>query len=91
MAYYLLGLNLVTYLAFWIDKRRARAGLFRVSEAQLLSLAALGGSPGAMLARRHFRHKTRKQPFTAVLMAIIVVQVGALGGLGWVVVERWTA
>lgn len=73
--------NLLTMLLFWMDKRRAIAGERRIPEADLLRLAFFGGSPGALLARRLFRHKTRKQPFSTQLLLIAAIQLGALIGL----------
>ena len=73
-------LNLWTVLRFWQDKQRAIAGARRIAEANLLGLALVGGSPGALLARRLFRHKTRKQPFSLQLYLIVAVQAGALAG-----------
>lgn len=79
-----LGLaNLVTYCAFGWDKRRARRGGRRVPEARLLLFALAGGTPGAFLARKHFRHKTRKQPFLGRLRAIAVVQGLAIVAVCW--------
>jgi uncharacterized membrane protein YsdA (DUF1294 family) len=77
----LLAINAWTLLCFREDKRRAVAGERRIPEADLLRLAMLGGSPGALLARRAFRHKTRKEPFSTYLMLIAVVQAGGL--IGW--------
>lgn len=74
-------INLWTMLAFWRDKKRAAAGERRFSEADLLVLALAGGSPGALLARRLFRHKTRKQPFSTRLFLVVAVQAGAAAGL----------
>jgi len=71
-------LNLATFLVFGWDKLAAADGRSRVPERLLLLLAALGGSPGALLARPVFRHKTRKQPFGAWLMLIVFVQVAAI-------------
>lgn len=76
----LLAVNLWTYLAFAHDKRRAISGGRRLSEAHLLSMALIGGSPAALLARRHFRHKTRKQPFATILLLIVAVQIAAIAG-----------
>lgn len=76
----LLLINAVTMLHYWHDKRRARAGGWRVPESTLLGLAAIGGSPGALLACRLLRHKTRKQPFATLLLLTAVVQAGAAGG-----------
>jgi uncharacterized membrane protein YsdA (DUF1294 family) len=67
-------LNLATLLIFGWDKLAAAEGRSRVPERALLTLAAIGGSPGALLARPIFRHKTRKQPFSAWLMLIVFVQ-----------------
>ena len=72
--------NAWTILCFAQDKRRAMTGDRRISEADLLGLAMIGGSPGALLARRLFRHKTRKQPFSTRLQLIAALQAGALTG-----------
>ena len=77
----LLLVNAATVLAFGIDKQRAIDGGRRISEARLLWLAAAGGTPGALWARRRFRHKTRKQPFSRRLEVIATVQAGMLAGL----------
>ena len=71
-------LNLWTVARFWQDKRRAAAGQRRISEAGLLGLAMIGGSPGALLARRLFRHKTRKQPFSTWLYLILAAQIAGV-------------
>lgn len=83
----LIALNFATFAAFGIDKAKAEAGAWRVQESTLLTLALLGGSPGAYAGRMLFRHKTRKQPFNHYLQSIVVVQVLALGGwIGWMIV-----
>ena len=74
----LAALNLATFLVFGWDKLAATNGRSRVPERILLTLAALGGSPGALLARPVFRHKTRKQPFSAWLVLIVFVQAAAI-------------
>ncbi|MFL6845802.1 MAG: DUF1294 domain-containing protein [Allosphingosinicella sp.] len=76
----LLVLNLVTIVHYWEDKRRAVAGAWRIPESTLLFLAMIGGSPGALLACRLFRHKIRKQPFAGFLLFTAAVQAGALAG-----------
>ena len=82
--YLLIAVNTVTFIMFGLDKAAAEAGTRRISEAALLQLALLGGSPAAYLARRVFRHKTRKQPFVNRLRWVMVVQLLALAVLaGW--------
>jgi uncharacterized membrane protein YsdA (DUF1294 family) len=77
----LLLVNGWTVLRFWQDKQRARSNERRIAEGDLLGLALIGGSPGALLARRLFRHKTRKEPFSTQLLVICAVQLGGLIGL----------
>lgn len=74
---FLLVINLATFAVFGWDKRRSVADKPRIPEAQLLGLAAIGGSLGALVARRMFRHKTRKQPFSNQLILIAALQLGA--------------
>ncbi len=78
IAVYLGVLNLATFLVFGWDKRAAAERRPRVPERALLTLAALGGSPAALLARPVFRHKTRKQPFGAWLTLIVFLQAAAI-------------
>lgn len=73
---WVLLVNALTILSFRSDKRRAEAGARRIPERDLLTLALLGGSPGAFAARRWFRHKTRKEPFSTRLWLIAALQVG---------------
>ncbi|MGE6692225.1 MULTISPECIES: DUF1294 domain-containing protein [Sphingobium] len=70
----LLPVNLVAFTLFAMDKRRARMGLRRFSERTLLLWALIGGTPGAVLGRHVFRHKTRKQPFSTLLWLIAAAQ-----------------
>jgi uncharacterized membrane protein YsdA (DUF1294 family) len=71
-------INLITFMLFGIDKLRAEADKWRVSEGTLLFWAFFGGSLGAYCGRALFRHKTRKQPFsnhlhqTAIFHAMII-------------------
>ncbi|MGW8201576.1 DUF1294 domain-containing protein [Sphingomonas bisphenolicum] len=73
--------NLVAFALFGMDKRRARLGLRRLSERTLLLWALAGGSAGALVGRRLFRHKTRKQPFSTLLWLIVAVQ--AMAAAAW--------
>ena len=83
VALWLLAINAATYAAFGSDKARAVAGHRRISERDLLTLATVGGMPAALLARQAFRHKTRKQPFSTMLLLIATIQVGAIVGVAW--------
>lgn len=64
LLYYLLFINACAFLLFGLDKYRARRRKWRVSEAELLAAAAVGGALGAFLGILVFRHKTRYLKFT---------------------------
>ena len=78
---WLIGMHFKAFAAFGIDKAKAAARERRISEANLLMLAWLGGTVGAFAGRSLFRHKTRKQPFSNILQIIGIVQFAALVGL----------
>jgi len=77
LAFYLIAINFIAFVAFGFDKMRAEGGRRRIREATLLQFALLGGSPGAYAGRRAFRHKTRKQPFSNSLHTIALLQLAA--------------
>ena len=58
LLYYLTAINVVTFLVYGIDKWKAKQGSWRISEATLLILAVIGGSIGALLGMKVWRHKT---------------------------------
>jgi uncharacterized membrane protein YsdA (DUF1294 family) len=62
-----VGINVIAFLAFGWDKRRAETRQRRIPERTLLTLAFIGGALGALLGQQIFRHKTQKQPFRALL------------------------
>lgn len=75
---YLALVNLTALLIFGFDKLFARAGSRRVRESTLLILAFLGGSVGALLGAKLFRHKTKKSSFMALLGIIFLIQLALL-------------
>lgn len=75
---YLLIINAVSFLIMLIDKRKAVKKAWRIPEATLLGIAAIGGSLGAMVAMRLFRHKTRHLKFALGLPALLAVHIIAL-------------
>ena len=81
LLYYLAAVNLLTFLAYGIDKRKAvrngqrsKRQSRRIPEATLLLLALLGGSPAALLAMYLFRHKTLHKKFRYGVPAILLLQ-----------------
>ena len=72
---YLVIINLIAFLTFGADKRRARRDKRRVRESTLFLLAAIGGSIGALLGMYVFRHKTRHWYFCVGIPAIQILQI----------------
>ena len=70
-------INLIAFLMMWSDKRRSkREGARRISEKALFLSAILGGSLGAILGMRIFRHKTRHWYFVWGMPLILLLQLG---------------
>ena len=74
-AIYLIVINLIAFLAMYIDKRKARYGKWRIPEQTLFILALIGGSIGAIAGMYAFRHKTKKLRFTVGFPVILVLQI----------------
>lgn len=73
-----LALNIIAFTFFWWDKRASRKDDRRVRERTLLLLALMGGSLGAVTAQQLLRHKTRKEPFRSLLLAIVIAHLGLI-------------
>ena len=69
VVYYLIGVNLLTFIAYGIDKYKARHKQWRITEASLLLLVIL-----ALLAMRLFHHKTLHKKFRYGVPAILLIQ-----------------
>ncbi|WP_166840985.1 DUF1294 domain-containing protein [Rheinheimera pleomorphica] len=61
-----VGLSVFTFMAYWLDKRKAQTGRWRTPESTLQFMALLGGWPGALLAQSYLRHKSQKRAFLMV-------------------------
>lgn len=74
----------VAFLMYGADKSAAEQGTWRTSESTLHTIALVGGWPGALVARRVFRHKTTKQPFRTIFWFTVIANCAALA---WFVYE----
>jgi len=74
----LFTINLITFIVYGIDKLRAKKGMWRISEATLLTLAAFGGSIGAWLGMIFWHHKTLHKKFKYGVPAIIIIQIALI-------------
>lgn len=75
LSVYLLIINAAAFLFMLADKLKARRGSWRISENTLLLLAVLGGSLGAILGMRLFRHKTLHLKFSLGLPLLLLAHI----------------
>ncbi len=73
-----LGMNVLMYILMWVDKRRAEADKWRISEKTLWVVAFFGGSIGGWLAMRLFRHKSKHTSFAIGLPGISIIYLSLL-------------
>ena len=60
-----------------VDKKAAQTGQWRTPENSLHMLSLFGGWPGALFAQNQLRHKSKKQPFKAILWFTIILNISA--------------
>ena len=74
-ASWLVLLSLIAFIAYGVDKKKAKNGKWRTKEKTLLLLSFLGGAFGGYPAMLIFRHKTKGEHgyFTAInLLGLII-------------------
>jgi len=70
--------NIITFLLYRMDKRRAQNNEWRISEATLVGCAFLMGGVGSLLGMNVFRHKTKHVKFKVLIPLAVIVNVGVL-------------
>ncbi len=86
VALWLVLINAITASLYYWDKRMAKRGGWRISEANLLTASALGGWPAAIYTGRTLRHKTAKGSYRWKFAGAIVINLVIVGLL-----SRWAA
>ncbi len=76
-----LAAGLLAMLLYWLDKRAARAGRWRIRESWLHGIDLLGGIAGGLLAQELLRHKTSKRSFIIATALTAVSHIAALAAL----------
>jgi len=71
-----LAASFVNFLVYFIDKRAAESGGWRISEGTLLTLGLAGGWPGAIVAQQVLRHKSSKASFRSAFWGTVILNVG---------------
>lgn len=75
---YFAAVNLIGFALMGIDKYKAKKRAFRIPEATLFIIAAIGGSIGSILGMYTFRHKTRHRSFVYGMPFILLVQIALI-------------
>lgn len=70
--------SFAAFLAFAVDKSRARRGAWRTPERTLHAFSMVGGFAGAFAAMVFLRHKNRKPAFWFMTAAAACVHVALL-------------
>ena len=80
---YLVIINVMTFIVYGVDKRKAKQSKWRIRESTLLGMAAVGGSIGALFAMKILRHKTLHNQFKYGVPLILVVQIAIGTAIGY--------
>lgn len=86
MNIYLIGAyiiwNFIVFLLYGVDKLKAKAGAWRISEKTLILCALFFGAVGAFCGMKIFRHKTKHAKFTILVPLLMVLNIIILIALG---------
>lgn len=75
---YIFSINLITFLAFAVDKWKAKHKKWRIRESLLLGLSAFGGVIGGLISMYTFRHKTQTPIFKFGMPIILILQIAVI-------------
>lgn len=76
--YYLLFLNMITFIVYAFDKLAALKGNWRIKEVYLHLLSLAGGWWGALIAQQFLRHKSVKKSFLVMFTLTILVNISTV-------------
>jgi uncharacterized membrane protein YsdA (DUF1294 family) len=70
---YLSIINLISFITFFIDKRKSIKKKWRIRESTLHLLSFTGGIYGSIAAMLLFRHKTKKSKFCIITIVALII------------------
>ena len=77
---YFVTINLIAFILYGIDKKKAIKDRFRIPERVLIFVAIIGGALGAFLGMHIFHHKTKKKKFSITVPVFLVI---------WILLVIW--
>ncbi len=78
LVFHLISVNLVTFIAYGVDKKAARNGEWRIPESNLHTLEFLGGWGGALLGQKFFHHKSKKKSYQTFFWMMMLFETGLI-------------
>ena len=75
---YVTAAGIVSAALYWLDKRRAIAGEWRIPETTLHAVDLLGGIIGGLMAQVAWRHKTAKPEFGAATVIVAILDLAVI-------------
>ena len=63
MFWYLISINVITFILYGLDKKFAKKKAYRISEYTLFVFSFFGGGLGSLFGMKLFHHKTTKLKF----------------------------
>lgn len=72
---YLFIINLINFVLFYLDKKRAKDRQWRIPELTLFLVSVLGGTMGGLIGMQFFKHKTKKLKFTIGMPLLLIINI----------------
>lgn len=73
--YYLLLINIISFIIIYINKQKAIKHKWRIKESTLFLVSIMGGSLGTLIGMYTFHHKTKHIKFTLGIPFIFIIQI----------------
>jgi hypothetical protein len=70
---YLVIINIIAFIFYGIDKRKAIKQKWRIKESILLFFSILGGGVGSFFGMKVFHHKTQKKKFIILVPVFTII------------------
>ena len=78
LVFHFVSINIVTILTYYVDKRAAQKGKWRVPETNMHSLELLGGWIGGLVGQKVFHHKTKKKAYQGTFWFLGIMQLAII-------------
>ena len=79
--------NLVVFVIYGMDKRRAKKDKWRISEKTLILLALFFGGTGALIGMGVFHHKTLQKKFQIGVPLLALLNYVIIGAAMWLLAK----